>query len=107
CKVTATSLPFGRLGAKASCVWTVSFFQAVVTQFSRICSRVGGVYFDKLNSVSIKENGVCEVLVLMAEGRTFGSADSRTCPKERQMRSEEHTSELQSRENLVCRLLLE
>src|SRR5690606_5469785 len=28
-------------------------------------------------------------------------------PEERRLRSEEHTSELQSRENLVCRLLLE
>src|SRR5690606_39573288 len=28
-------------------------------------------------------------------------------PGERKQRSEEHTSELQSRENLVCRLLLE
>src|SRR5690606_32481019 len=30
-----------------------------------------------------------------------------TCPKTVIVRSEEHTSELQSRENLVCRLLLE
>src|SRR5690606_12493461 len=29
------------------------------------------------------------------------------CPRPRPGRSEEHTSELQSRENLVCRLLLE
>src|SRR5690606_41432700 len=29
------------------------------------------------------------------------------CDRVRVMRSEEHTSELQSRENLVCRLLLE
>src|SRR5690606_41851137 len=28
-------------------------------------------------------------------------------PQEKEKRSEEHTSELQSRENLVCRLLLE
>src|SRR5690606_40557301 len=32
----------------------------------------------------------------------FGDADD-----DRRLRSEEHTSELQSRENLVCRLLLE
>src|SRR5690606_40723489 len=31
----------------------------------------------------------------------------RIAPGERKTRSEEHTSELQSRENLVCRLLLE
>src|SRR5690606_42144240 len=32
---------------------------------------------------------------------------SRACSPPRELRSEEHTSELQSRENLVCRLLLE
>src|SRR5436309_13226004 len=32
---------------------------------------------------------------------------SRRAPSETSARSEEHTSELQSRENLVCRLLLE
>src|SRR5690606_42160343 len=35
----------------------------------------------------------------------FPAASTRPCPSAR--RSEEHTSELQSRENLVCRLLLE
>src|SRR5690606_41831200 len=40
------------------------------------------------------------------------STEGRTCSKncktnEENFRSEEHTSELQSRENLVCRLLLE
>src|SRR5690606_41639872 len=38
------------------------------------------------------------------------SGDARTgtkTPYQRRPRSEEHTSELQSRENLVCRLLLE
>src|SRR5690606_41054413 len=34
---------------------------------------------------------------------TLGSDPARAC----RLRSEEHTSELQSRENLVCRLLLE
>src|SRR2546430_13548590 len=32
---------------------------------------------------------------------------SRGCPSKYSMRSEEHTSELQSQSNLVCRLLLE
>src|SRR2546430_6217308 len=32
---------------------------------------------------------------------------SRSCAVSRRMRSEEHTSELQSQSNLVCRLLLE
>src|SRR5690606_39614894 len=43
--------------------------------------------------------------VLSKAGRTGGLKI--TFRIERVMRSEEHTSELQSRENLVCRLLLE
>src|SRR5690606_40846371 len=38
-------------------------------------------------------------------GRQLSGGDRRTPPS--RGRSEEHTSELQSRENLVCRLLLE
>src|SRR5436309_13261068 len=37
----------------------------------------------------------------------FGTHRCRRHGERRQRRSEEHTSELQSRENLVCRLLLE
>src|SRR5690606_39511155 len=40
----------------------------------------------------------------------IGMSRTRTsswCPSSKVVRSEEHTSELQSRENLVCRLLLE
>src|SRR5690606_41193400 len=44
-------------------------------------------------------------------GRTLRQQERRhgvaTHPKAQGLRSEEHTSELQSRENLVCRLLLE
>src|SRR5690606_40507386 len=36
-----------------------------------------------------------------------GAPAPRPPPRGRPLRSEEHTSELQSRENLVCRLLLE
>src|SRR5690606_42129726 len=38
---------------------------------------------------------------------TTGSRRACWPPRRRRARSEEHTSELQSRENLVCRLLLE
>src|SRR5690242_20963711 len=42
------------------------------------------------------------------ERRGAGRADSGKCERRRsRMRSEEHTSELQSHVNLVCRLLLE
>src|SRR5436309_5793465 len=40
-------------------------------------------------------------------GSRRGHAGSRPCAGRGVIRSEEHTSELQSRENLVCRLLLE
>src|SRR3712207_8124426 len=39
-------------------------------------------------------------------GRTWGELE-RASPHKRALRSEEHTSELQSRQYLVCRLLLE
>src|SRR5436309_8503339 len=41
-----------------------------------------------------------------ADGRRRGAHDDRVGDRAA-LRSEEHTSELQSRENLVCRLLLE
>src|SRR5690606_41650084 len=46
---------------------------------------------------------------MMDRSRSSGSRTSKPTPKRRisSRRSEEHTSELQSRENLVCRLLLE
>src|SRR5436309_6527475 len=40
-------------------------------------------------------------------GKPFGTAQDFKTPFCSSRRSEEHTSELQSRENLVCRLLLE
>src|SRR5207247_11158359 len=46
---------------------------------------------------------------LIAAGDQVTTLDPRACREraERQFRSEEHTSELQSRVDLVCRLLLE
>src|SRR5690606_41295627 len=40
-------------------------------------------------------------------GRVANASAQRYRPQRSRSRSEEHTSELQSRENLVCRLLLE
>src|SRR5690606_2289164 len=52
-----------------------------------------------------------EVLLQMLEARldntVYRLGIAKTRRGARQLRSEEHTSELQSRENLVCRLLLE
>src|SRR5690606_42123236 len=55
----------------------------------RRCARAGKHRLDAAGALSA--NGEAELVVVAA----------------RQRRSEEHTSELQSRENLVCRLLLE
>src|SRR3712207_8117196 len=42
-----------------------------------------------------------------AAARTASSSTTRLTPSDTCLRSEEHTSELQSRQYLVCRLLLE
>src|SRR2546430_7230795 len=47
-----------------------------------------------------------ETRVLHAHGCRFRE-NTCTCPGGAELRSEEHTSELQSQSNLVCRLLLE
>src|SRR5690606_5325643 len=58
-------------------------------------------YFNR-SAVSIKE---INSNMLVAYERYLRS--EKTITRINQLRSEEHTSELQSRENLVCRLLLE
>src|SRR5256886_11039593 len=56
-----------------------------------------------------KEDPICPSFVCpMSPGTPFSSASSSTASSgSRATRSEEHTSELQSQSNLVCRLLLE
>src|SRR5688572_31291249 len=43
----------------------------------------------------------------ITEGRSPPKPNTNPCARARSKRSEEHTSELQSQSNLVCRLLLE
>src|SRR2546430_3112297 len=45
--------------------------------------------------------------ITLEENRKLSSTDELTRAASRRFRSEEHTSELQSQSNLVCRLLLE
>src|SRR5690606_39277213 len=56
------------------------------------------------------EHGLGDVVLVMTEAEQVDAAAAKFAVEERvagDARSEEHTSELQSRENLVCRLLLE
>src|SRR5207302_9189837 len=76
-------------------IYTLSLHDAlpislVAAQSPRVAERGGG----------------CRVLPRHGEGGPVPGRGLRLHP-ERRGRSEEHTSELQSRENLVCRLLLE
>src|SRR5690606_1053521 len=63
----------------------------------------GGPQFDfgRMTEAQIKQLTREQVIALTPEQRAALKA------RIQQLRSEEHTSELQSRENLVCRLLLE
>src|SRR5207302_11225783 len=60
---------------------------------------------------SVSQNAIFSGIALysLPMKNTFGSGRAATASRRRpsRSRSEEHTSELQSRENLVCRLLLE
>src|SRR2546430_11842930 len=54
----------------------------------------------------VRDGGAWQTEGLAAEGRIAGS-HAEMCAHDVMIRSEEHTSELQSQSNLVCRLLLE
>src|SRR3712207_8540520 len=56
-------------------------------------------------SIDIKNNTEC--MSALIRDLTDGDIEMSTCHEKAKERSEEHTSELQSRQYLVCRLLLE
>src|SRR5690606_41035822 len=75
------------------------------------CTRPG--YACTARHSTVRGNGRCKrvqvpraLALLSSTPGCFGVMVSR-CQSDSTKRSEEHTSELQSRENLVCRLLLE
>src|SRR5690606_42151057 len=87
------------------------------TLFRSIWYKPEPVKTSNKNGVSYKwlyvktEHGVEGWMALVQPGATPQKPDAQFVPKvvtpPVEERSEEHTSELQSRENLVCRLLLE
>src|SRR5690606_41522914 len=79
-------------------IFTFGLVNVPVKMFTAVRDR--GIHFHMLS-----EDGSCRLrrkLVCPDTGREYEYAETT-----RGFRSEEHTSELQSRENLVCRLLLE
>src|SRR5690606_41752198 len=59
----------------------------------------------RIGTAGQRGQGCRERCAVVIKQRLF--ADQQEAPAAGEQRSEEHTSELQSRENLVCRLLLE
>src|SRR5690606_41673175 len=75
-------------------------------QVERLAQRPGEVIFRRMHGVGdhrLRETGN----VGSANRERTRARRSRRARNQAGIRSEEHTSELQSRENLVCRLLLE
>src|SRR5207302_3532067 len=70
------------------------------------CASIGSEFTEARALLALKRARLANNSAAVADAscRAFSGAASE---KARQERSEEHTSELQSRENLVCRLLLE
>src|SRR5690554_7342351 len=68
-------------------------------KFLKEGSKLKAFVFFKGRSIIYKEQGQILLLRLAQDLEEYGKVES--------MRSEEHTSELQSRPHLVCRLLLE
>src|SRR6266478_8188940 len=84
----------------------LSFAGVVVLAIASSCaaqtSRVGGAIQGSIVDQSGSAIAGASVTV-----RNLGTSQARTMLTNAQGRSEEHTSELQSQSNLVCRLLLE
>src|SRR5947209_15093800 len=81
------------------------------TTLFRSCSGSAGRPGEAAGAVEASERGSAGLLAKGHGARASGTAEGpgpwrRTGPNVR-LRSEEHTSELQSRQYLVCRLLLE
>src|SRR5690606_41041394 len=68
--------------------------------------RAGGVA-DQLEINAVAHRDRCLMLVLLHACQHLAGIFAALGQHDEGLRSEEHTSELQSRENLVCRLLLE
>src|SRR5436309_12522647 len=85
----------------------INFLLTIVCELSRWISLLfSACRWDDV--LLVKEVVVGRNTQILSELGSHAHSDfARGCPRFLEDRSEEHTSELQSRENLVCRLLLE
>src|SRR5690606_41011072 len=94
----------------------MAFLIARVVSFNKVACTFSGVSSSSSYCRSLRQSAICSSShsrlkssrpVLFGGSLEKNSCDCKRSSKLRIGRSEEHTSELQSRENLVCRLLLE
>src|SRR5690606_40411809 len=83
----------------ASCAWRERLFDGGRERLHEVRVLRHEAHFDAALLQGRRDDGT--------DRRDFGAFECRLHQFERGDRSEEHTSELQSREKLVCRLLLE
>src|SRR3712207_7076294 len=76
------------------------------TTLFRSGSAILGILVTDLDGESVRKGGPEHASRVVCRGRCSTWNDDNRCASE-SARSEEHTSELQSRQYLVCRLLLE
>src|SRR2546430_4441158 len=72
-----------------------------------ICERTGDIRPGGPQGLFVRDTRFCSKLVLTFDGQEAEPLAANTDQPFAASRSEEHTSELQSQSNLVCRLLLE
>src|SRR5690606_40314547 len=105
--VSLTHLAFFFTGPAATAIYTLSLHDALPIFTDNLSARREqlGLTVPQVHQ-ELNRRGI-DVAFSTVAGWFNGSRGGRWKVEELQARSEEHTSELQSRENLVCRLLLE
>src|SRR5690606_40308822 len=84
--------------------WTRSLLRDLLPKFGVACSFVDGTLVDNFEQAIAAQTRL--IILESPNSMTFEQQDLAAVAALARARSEEHTSELQSRENLVCRLLL-
>src|SRR5690606_40460844 len=96
-------------GTKISMFSGTPMYNPILRSFARFCLPLssGEKTPDRIIRTPSKKRKIFIGMMRIASLLNIRKLDKRYCTCSSHVRSEEHTSELQSRENLVCRLLLE